>query len=63
MLKSISSVGLCLICTSVRQARENVCRSPWTGPTRGDSDPRTPRGPSGLSALSAPDPDTPNAPE
>ena len=36
-LKSISSNGLCLICTSVRQASENVCRSPSTGPTLGAS--------------------------
>ena len=35
MLKSIISAGLCLICTSVRQPSENVCRNPWSGPTRG----------------------------
>ena len=37
MLKSISSAGLCLIWTSVRQASENVCRRPCSGPTRGAS--------------------------
>ena len=43
MLKSISSIGLCLICTRVRQASENVCRSPSTGPTRGVSGGRSAR--------------------
>ena len=37
MLKSISSAGLCLIWTSVRQLSENVWRSPCSGPTRGAS--------------------------
>ena len=44
MLKSISSAGLCLICTSVRQANENVCRSPSTGLTRGASTRRSASG-------------------
>ena len=50
-LKSISSSGLCLIWTSVRQASENVCRSPSTGPTRGVSarPPPPSPSPSGLS--------------
>jgi len=36
-LKSISSNGLCLTWTRVRQASEKVCRIPLTGPTRVDS--------------------------
>jgi hypothetical protein len=41
MLKSISSNGLCLICTRVRQLSERVCRSPSTGPTCGASEPQS----------------------
>jgi hypothetical protein len=35
-LKSISSNGLCLICTSVRQASDMVWRRPCTGVMRVD---------------------------